>query len=315
MSPGSPKTPVIEPETEEYKRRKKALFEFADRLREAAKERRKTMKEEGFKVVVTGKGGAGKTTIAALLARILARRGYRVLAVDEDPQINLPNALGLDKETADKIIPLSRNIDYIEEKTGARPGEEWGVFLIVNPDVSDVIERFGVRGPDGVTVLVMGTVVQAATGCLCPENALLAAVMDYLVLRKGEVVIMDTQAGLEHFGRAIAKGFKQSVVISEPTHNGMQVAVHAMKLSKELGIPYVHLVLNKVRSERDVERAMRIAREFNAPEPTTIVRVPYDPLVLEYEPNVGPLLDMDPKPPIVKAVEELADIVEKYGSL
>ncbi len=307
--------PIIKPEDKETKKKKEALFALADRLREAAKEKRKHIKEEGFKVVVTGKGGAGKTTISALLARILARRGYRVLAVDEDPQINLPNALGLPKEVADKIVPLSRNVDYIEEKTGARPGEEWGVFLIVNPDVSDVIERFGVQGPDGVTILVMGTVVQAATGCLCPENALLAAVMDYLVLRKGEVVIMDTQAGLEHFGRAIAKGFKQSVVVSEPTHNSMQVAAHAMRLSHELGIPYVHLVLNKVRSEKEVDRALRLAKEFQAPEPTSVVVVPYDPIVLDYEPNVGPLLDMDPKPEIVKAVEHLADLVEKYGNM
>ncbi|BEP18371.1 hypothetical protein PYJP_17230 [Pyrofollis japonicus] len=307
--------PIIKPETKEEKKKKEALFKLADKFREAARERRKYLREEGFKVVVTGKGGAGKTTTAALLARILARRGYKVLAIDEDPQINLPNALGLPKEVADKIVPLSRNVDYIEEKTGARPGEEWGVFLIVNPDVSDVIERFGVKGPDGVTILVMGTVVQAATGCLCPENALLAAVMDYLVLRKGEVVIMDTQAGLEHFGRAIAKGFKQSIVISEPTHNSMQVAAHAMRLSHELGIPYIHLVLNKVRSEKEVEKAMKLAKEFGAPEPTSVVLIPYDPTVLEYEPNVGPLLDMNPKPPIVKAVEELADIVEKYGNL
>jgi CO dehydrogenase maturation factor len=124
--------PIIKSESEEVKKKKEALFILADKFREAAKEKRKHLREEGFKVVVTGKGGAGKTTISALLARILARRGYRVLAVDEDPQVNLPNALGLPKEVADKIAPLSRNVDYIEEKTGAQPGEEWGVFLIVN---------------------------------------------------------------------------------------------------------------------------------------------------------------------------------------
>ena len=55
--------------------------------------------------------------------------------------------------------------------------------------------------------MVMGTVVQAATGCICPENALPDAVMDYTVLRKREAILMDTQAGMEHFGRAVSEGF------------------------------------------------------------------------------------------------------------
>ncbi len=81
------------------------------------------------------------------------------------------------------------------------------MYLRLNPDVDDVVERFGLIGPDGVRLLVMGTVVQAATGCMCPENALPDAVMDYTVLRKREAILMDTQAGMEHFGRAVSEGF------------------------------------------------------------------------------------------------------------
>ena len=93
---------------------RKKTFDLASKMKEAAK--KGTVKEEGFRVVITGKGGAGKTTITAILARLFARKGYKVLAVDEDPQMNLPFALGLPPEEASEIVPLSKNAGYIEEK-------------------------------------------------------------------------------------------------------------------------------------------------------------------------------------------------------
>ncbi|PKL60159.1 MAG: carbon monoxide dehydrogenase, partial [Methanomicrobiales archaeon HGW-Methanomicrobiales-4] len=163
--------------------------------------------DKGFWVVITGKGGVGKTTITAILSHLFARNGLNTLAVDEDPQMNLPYAIGI--PTSDEIISITRNLNYIEEKTGARPGVGWGLMMSLNPDVSDVVERFGMKGPGGVNILVMGTVIQAATGCLCPENTLLDAVVRYINLREGEVILLDTQAGVEHFGRALARGFNQ----------------------------------------------------------------------------------------------------------
>jgi|GEM_PF-5716818 len=65
--------------------------------------------------------------------------------------------------------------------------------MSLNPDGSDVVERFGMRGPGGVNNLVMGTVVQAAGGCLCLENSLFESVIRYINLREGEVILLDTQ--------------------------------------------------------------------------------------------------------------------------
>ena len=299
-------TKPLNPADEE---RRKKLFEIADELRERTK---KQTPEEGFRVVITGKGGVGKTTMTALLARLLARDGYRVLAVDEDPQMNLAHALGVPKEVRDKIVPLNRNLDYIEEKTGARPGTNWGLYFSLTPDVRDVVDRFGVVGPDGVMLLVMGSVVQAAAGCLCPENALLDAVIKYINLRKGEIILMDTQAGLEHFGRALARGFKQAVVLTEPTYNSVQVAVEAAKLAKQLGIEHVHLVINKVKREGHVEKVERILRELNFNDFTTKTIVPYDELVEEYDPEVEAILS-NPDSPTYKKAVELKDILLKYA--
>jgi CO dehydrogenase maturation factor len=261
---------------------------------------------DDFRVVVTGKGGVGKTTLTALLARHLSRRGYRVLALDADPQMNLPYVLGLESAAAHGLVPLSENTDYVEEKTGVRPGEGWGLFFRLNPDVDDVVDRFGVRGPDGVRLLVMGNTVQPAAGCLCPENALLASVANAMSLRHDEAILMDTQAGFEHFGRALAKGFRHAVVVSDPTFNGLQVALRAARLAHELGIESVHLVVNRARNKLDFDRALaRLEAEGGFPF-TSRHWLPSDPLLISTEPSIGPLVERKPTP-FDQRVEGLLD--------
>jgi CO dehydrogenase maturation factor len=251
---------------------------------------------DDFRVVVTGKGGVGKTTLTALLARSMSRRGYRVLALDADPQMNLPYALGLEAAHVHDLVPLSENIDYVEEKTGVRPGEGWGLFFRLNPDVDDVVDRFGVRGPDGVRLLVMGNTVQPAAGCLCPENALLGAVANAMSLRHDEAILMDTQAGFEHFGRALARGFRHAVVVSDASFNGLQVALRAAKLARELGIESTHLVVNRARNKLDFDRALaRLEAEGGFPF-TSRHWLPYDPLLPRVEPSIGPLFERPPTP-------------------
>ena len=263
-----------------------------DKMADAARKFREhttQKKERGFRIVITGKGGVGKTTITALLAHLFAEKGFTTLAVDEDPQMNLPYAIGIPREESDRIVPLAKNFDYVEEKTGARPGAGWGLMLTLNPDVSDVVERFGAKGPDGVNILVMGTVEQAAAGCLCPENTLLESVIRYINLREGEVILMDTPAGVEHFGRTIARGFDQALLITDPTFNAVQVVRHAASLAKELGIRSVYLVINRVRSENDIRKVQELMGDtmdlFSGQ-----FYLPYDENLIMCEPDVRPLL-------------------------
>ena len=258
--------------------------------------------------MITGKGGVGKTTITAILSHLFARNGFNTLAVDEDPQMNLSYDIGV--PVTDEILPITRNLNYIEEKTGARPGAGWGLMMSLNPDVSDVVERFGMKGPGGVNILVIGTVIQAATGCLCPENTLLDAVIRYINLRENEVILLDTQAGVEHFGRALARGFSQALLVTDPTFNAVQVVKKSVQLAKDLDIKYVHLVVNRVRSEKDIEKVHEILGEtkdlFSG-----MFYLPYEPVMLECEPDVRGIIGTGSG--FAEGVEEIRGALERYG--
>lgn len=245
----------------------------------------------GVKVVVVGKGGVGKSTLCALLAQSLSRQGLSVVAVDADEQRNLGATLGVDRASLVAMVPLASNDDYVEEKTGARPGEGSGAMLRLNPDTSDVVERLGVTTPQGVKLLVMGGVRRAGGGCLCPENALLAATISGMRLRDGDVVIMDTHAGVEHFGRSLARGFDHVLVVVEPTFNSVNVGLETARLSAELGITTIDLVVNRVRRAGDFARALSYLDSLGGFDFQDLHELPEDELVQLHEPSVVDLPD------------------------
>ena len=256
----------------------------------------------GTRIVFVGKGGVGKSTLCALLARTLARGGRRVVAVDADEQRNLAATLGMNPAESVSIVPVAQNADYVEEKTGARPGEGAGGMLVLNPDTSDLVTRLSVKAPDDVRLVVMGGIRGAGAGCLCPETALVSSAVAGMRLRGDDVVVMDTHAGVEHFGRALARGFDSVLVVVEPTFNAVQVGVESAGLAAELGIGHVHLVVNRARSDEDVERVLGYVDRLGGPTFGSVTSVPYDAVALDSEPSVDALLG---SPAVVEAVETL----------
>ncbi len=245
----------------------------------------------GVRLVVVGKGGVGKSTVTALLARISARRGLRVVAVDADEQQNLAATLGVDPVVTASIVPVADDADYVEEKTGARPGEGAGGMLRLNPDTSDLVSRHSVAAPDGVRLVVMGGVRQAGGGCLCPETALVSAAVAGMHLHPGDVVLMDTHAGVEHFGRSLARGFDAAVVVVDPTSNAVQVGMEAARLATDLGIDQLHLVVNRSRSGADTARALGHVGRFGRVSFASTTVLPYDTSALDCDPAVDRLLE------------------------
>lgn len=248
------------------------------------------MRPAPLRVVVTGKGGVGKTTLTALVGRQLARSGQRVLLVDADEQMNLGRTLGLPPAACRAVVPLSRQDDYIAETVGARPGES-GAMLRLNPDTSDAVARFGIDGPDGVRLLVMGGLRAAGGGCLCPEHSLLSAVVAGVGREHADVVLMDTHAGVEHFGRALARGFDRALVVTDPSANGVAVALETARLARDLGIPRIMLVVNRARSSADGDRVERLLADEGGFRFESVTVLPWDDSVLDSDPSVGALVD------------------------
>ena len=200
-----------------------------------------------LKLAFGGKGGVGKTTLSALVARLLAKEGKRVIAIDADPVSNLPSGLGIGDEA--EITPIAQLSDLIAERTGATPGTMGGFFTL-NPKVDDIPDRFSLE-KDGVKLLVMGTVQKGGSGCICPESTILKALMLHLVLQRDEVVLMDMEAGVEHLGRATTSAVNALVTVVNPGSRSRVAALQIRKLAEELGIGRVLVIGNRVQSDED----------------------------------------------------------------
>ena len=204
-----------------------------------------------MKIAVTGKGGVGKTTFAAVLARLYADEGRTVLTADVDPDSNLGLALGFTPEELSEIVPISKMREMIAERTGA-PSDGLGKFFRINPKVDDLPEKFA-REKNGVRMLVMGTVETGGSGCVCPEHVVLRRLISHLIIQRDEVVIMDMEAGLEHLGRGTADSMDHFIVVAEPGARSVQTYHQIKKLAGDLGIRKVSVVGNKVRDAQDEE--------------------------------------------------------------
>ena len=204
-----------------------------------------------MKIAISGKGGVGKSTLTALLARTYAERGRDVLDLDDDPAPCLANALGLSDELRAGLHPIVEMKELIEERTGAKPGTQGGFFTI-NPRVDDIPERFSVKD-QGVRLLEMGAVESGGSGCICPESAMLHTLFTHLLFRKDEVVLFDMYAGVEHLGRATVDFVDAMLIVVEPSRRSLDTAKRIEKLAKDIGVTRLWRVANRIRSDSDLE--------------------------------------------------------------
>jgi CO dehydrogenase maturation factor len=207
-----------------------------------------------MKIAITGKGGVGKTTLAALLGQVYADLGREVLAVDADPSPCLAGALGFPQGLREKLHPISEMDELIEERTGAKPGAVGGFFTL-NPRVDDIPDRFSLVHRK-VRLLEMGAVDIGGSGCICPESAMLKTLFTHLLFRKDDVLILDMYAGVEHLGRATVDFVDAMVVVVEPTRRSLGTAAQIKRLANDIGLKRLWLVGNKVRND-DEEAFLR----------------------------------------------------------
>lgn len=200
-----------------------------------------------MKIAISGKGGVGKTSIAALLAKFLHRAGYRVLAVDADPDANLAATLGF--PNASDIVPMVEMKELIEERMGVKPGG-FGALFKLNPKVDDLPSKYCLEH-DGIRLMVMGQIRKGGSGCFCPENALVRRLLGHLLMEEKEVLIVDMEAGIEHLTRGTAESVDALMVVVEPGMRSIETAYKIRDLATDLGIKTVLGVANKVRGAQD----------------------------------------------------------------
>jgi CO dehydrogenase maturation factor len=201
-----------------------------------------------LKIAVSGKGGVGKTTLSAFLVSWFAGQGRSVLAIDADPDANLAHALGI--EDASTLTPISQMKELVAERTESVPGSYGGYFKL-NPRVDDLPEKLSVRQGENIRLMVMGGVKKGGSGCVCPESILLKNLVQHLILRRDEVVIMDMEAGIEHLGRGTSKAVDWLITVVEPGRRSIETAARIRELGKDIGLTRIGLVGNKVRNDDD----------------------------------------------------------------
>jgi CO dehydrogenase maturation factor len=241
-----------------------------------------------MKIAISGKGGVGKTTLAGTLARLFARDGYNVLAIDADPSMNLGSSIGIKQLPK----PVTEHRELVQE----RAGMPMGMFKL-NPKVDDVVQMCGCTGPDNVKLVVMGTVDTGGSGCMCPANSFVKALIRHVITREKDLVILDMEAGIEHLGRGTARGVDAMIAVVEPGMRSIDTVERIKKLGEEIGITNYLAVINKTNDPGPIKE------KLDAMDIPVLGTIPYDKNLIEADLSARAPVDVGG--PAVEAIKKI----------
>lgn len=252
-----------------------------------------------MKLAIAGKGGSGKTSISGTMARMLARSGRRVLAIDGDSNPNLALTLGIPLERMNDLPTLPRDLLQRTDE---------GVSL--RQTLQEVCDSHSLTGPDGVTLLVMANPQHAGTGCLCSMHATVRSLIESASALEQDVCILDTEASPEHLSRGTARYADAMYAVVEPYYKSLETGRRMAVLAKDLGLERVALIANKIRDEQE----LAAVREFAGQHALELAGVvPYDDNMPQAERAGAAPLDFAPYAPAVAAIGELAERLVSNG--
>jgi CO dehydrogenase maturation factor len=246
-----------------------------------------------MKIAVIGKGGSGKTTASAVLARTLARRGHTVVALDCDSNANLGISLGVGFDDTEQLASMRERLDdgQADHATGT----------------AQLLDRFGREAPDGVQLAVVTRIQNIEPGCPCcglSPDQLLGA-FD----APDRMVIADLEAGIGTLTRVDPGAIDVAVLVAEPTRKSLEVAQRARDLARQKGIGNVVVVASKVATEADLDA---VRDRFHDVE---VIAVPDDPAIMRADRDGVAPMDHDPDSPAVTALGRLADILAEPATV
>jgi CO dehydrogenase maturation factor len=256
-----------------------------------------------MKVAVSGKGGVGKTLLAGGLARGFAERGLKTIAIDADSSPNLGLTLGLTAEETRKIVPISENKALVDSKTSTGYS---GVYNL-NFTVDDIVKQYSVVTPLGVNLIVMGTVRSMEAGCMCAPNAVIRALLRHLVVERGEAVVMDLEAGVEHIGRGTAKQVDALLIVADSNLKSLEIAKHINDMASAAGMKQLYLIGNRVMNDTQKDAIQSFADKNGL---SLLAFIPFDQNVIEADMlGVTPLKNKEIT--AVKTIDNICELLIK----
>jgi CO dehydrogenase maturation factor len=247
-----------------------------------------------MKLAVAGKGGSGKTSISGTMARVLGRRGLRVLAIDGDSNPNLALTLGIPAERINDVPTLPRDL---LRRTGG------GIEL--TKSFEEVRSSHSLSGPDGTTLLVMAhpQPEEAGTGCLCGMHATVRTLIEEASDGERDMTILDTEASPEHLTRGTSRYAETMLTVVEPYYKSLETGRRMAALAGDLGVESVLLVANKIRDAGEREAVAEFADKHGL---EVAGEVPFDEGMTRAERANQAPLDFDPGMPSIAAIETIA---------
>ena len=200
-----------------------------------------------MKIAISGKGGVGKTTIAANLSKLFAQHGYQIFAVDADPDANLATTLGISAGNVEDLKPLVELEDEIEKINAGG-----GSLVTLNPKVDHILDDFSYN-LGNIKFLRMGEAKQGDSECYCKENSFLRSLIESLLIDKDEMVILDMGAGIEHLSRGTARDVDCLIIVVEPSQVSIETAEIVKNMALDLEIPEVKIIANKIYDDQAKE--------------------------------------------------------------
>ncbi|HIH93469.1 TPA: P-loop NTPase [Methanosarcina acetivorans] len=196
-----------------------------------------------MKVLVCGKGGSGKSTITALLAKEMSRKGYNVLVVDSDESnfglhrqlgVEMPedfmNYLGGKKALGQKMMKA-----FQSGEAASIFEEKWGI--------PEIPEAYTVANGN-IKMMAVGKIHDFGEGCACPMGALAKHLLKNIETTSEDLVLVDTEAGIEHFGRGVEEGCDLVLMVLDPSYESIRLSEKIRQLAEKAGKP-LYFILNR----------------------------------------------------------------------
>ena len=224
-----------------------------------------------MKISVCGKGGSGKSTLVTLLAKSATVRGFRTLVVDSDESNSgLFRMLGFEHPPV-PLLELAGGKKTVQAKM-----KQPALLAEERIRIEDIPKPY-LLNRNGLKLVSIGKIHQALEGCACPMGALCREFLRKIRLEKNEIVIVDMEAGIEHFGRGIDAFIDAVLFVVDPSFESIALAekVH-QRLSKDPD--RVIIVLNKIDSKHHIKK---LEGELGKRGLKVVDAIPYDPGILE----------------------------------